>query len=137
MIVLIDTNVLLDVIQERKPFDANAMRVWKLVEEGKIDGHVSALSFNNIFYVARKQQGAQKALDAVRVVRQAFRFVPTDEQVIDWALAAKPGDFEDAIQAAAAVKAGADCIVTRNAKHFAPFGVPALSPEELLALVQP
>jgi predicted nucleic acid-binding protein len=137
MIVLVDTNVLLDVIQERKPFDANATRVWKLVEDGKIDGHVSALSYNNIFYVVRKQLGAQSALDAVRLVRQAFRFVPTDEQVIDWALAAKAGDFEDAIQAAAANRAGADCIVTRNAKDFAPFGVVALTPEELLALVQP
>ncbi len=102
MMVLLDTNVLLDVIQARQPFEANSTRIWKLVEERRIVRYVSALSFNNIFYIARKQQGGQKALDAVRVVRQTFQFVPTDEHVIDWALAANPGDFEDAIQAAAA-----------------------------------
>ena len=57
MIVLLDTNILLDVIQDRKPHADPAARVWKLVEERAVAGYVSAISFNNVFYIARKQRG--------------------------------------------------------------------------------
>ena len=137
MKVLIDTNILLDVIQERQPFEPSATRVWRLVEEGQIEGCVSAISFNNIYYVARKQVGAEKAIEGVRRVRRTFQLVPTDEYVIDRAIGFKLGDFEDAIQAAAAVAAHADLIVTRNARDFAYYGVPAYSAEETLALLVP
>jgi predicted nucleic acid-binding protein len=53
MLVLIDTNILLDVIQKRHPHHDPAARVWKLVEEQTLIGFVSAISFNNIFYVIR------------------------------------------------------------------------------------
>ena len=135
--MLIDTNFLLDVIQERQPFEPVATRVWKLVEEGQIEGCVSAISFNNIFYIARRQVGPEKAMEAVRRVRRAFQFVPTDQYVIDRAIASKLGDFEDAIQAAAAVAAQVDLIVTRDAGDFAAYGVPAYSAEETLALLAP
>ncbi len=137
MKVLIDTNILLDVIQERQPFEPAATRVWKLVEDGQIEGFVSAISFNNIFYVARKQVGADRAIEAVRRVRRTFQFVATDAYVIDRAIASKLGDFEDAIQAAAAVAAEADLIVTRNRRDFAAYGVPAYTAEETLALLPP
>jgi predicted nucleic acid-binding protein len=48
MIILVDTNILLDVLHERKPFSGPAAAVWKSVEDAVVDGHVSAISFNNI-----------------------------------------------------------------------------------------
>lgn len=137
MKVLVDTNVLLDVIQERQPFEEMALRIWKLVEDKHLHGCVSAISFNNIFYIARRQVGAERAMEGLRRVRQGFQFVPLDDYVIDRAMASKPGDFEDAIQAAAAVAAQADLIVTRNQRDFSRYGVTALSPEETLALLEP
>jgi predicted nucleic acid-binding protein len=134
MKVLVDTNILLDVLQQRKPFDAGATRVWKLVEERRVGGFVSAISFNNIFYVARKQVGRQVALEAVKLVRRTFAVVPTDESVIDRAIASELVDFEDAIQLAAVVAAGVDCIVTRNVRDFTASAVPAYTAEEALAL---
>jgi predicted nucleic acid-binding protein len=136
MIVLLDTNILLDVIQDRSPYNASAARVWKLVEENAMAGYVSAISFNNIFYIARKQVGSDKALDAVRLIRRLFQIVPLDEFVIDRALAEPGSDFEDAIQAAAAIHISADHLVTRNSSHFNFKDVSAVSAEELLAIVQ-
>jgi predicted nucleic acid-binding protein len=137
LIVLLDTNILLDVLQRRSPHDSAAIRVWERVERGEIEGHVSAISFNNIFYIARKQQGVARAMAAVNAVRPVFRLVPLDEQILDRALALAVNDLEDAIQAAAASRVGADYVVTRNAKDFAPLGVPAVTAEELLALLTP
>ncbi|MCC6125974.1 MAG: PIN domain-containing protein [Pirellulales bacterium] len=136
MIVLLDTNILLDVIQDRAPYSASATRVWKLVEEHAVTGFVSAISFNNVYYIARKQAGGEKALDAIRLIRRIFRIVPLDELVIDRALADPGNDFEDAIQAAAAIRISADHLVTRNSNDFDFKGVSAVSAEEFLAIFQ-
>ena len=137
MIILVDTNILLDVLQQRSPHDSAATEVWERVERGEVEGHVSAISFNNIFYIARKQQGVARALAAVNAVRPVFHLVPLDEQVLDHALRLAVTDLEDAIQAAAASRVGAKHVVTRNVKDFQRLGVSAVTAEELLALLTP
>jgi predicted nucleic acid-binding protein len=102
-----------------------------------LTGFVSVISFNNIFYIARKQVGSKRALDAVKLVRSTFQIVPVDETVIDRAIATPTADFEDAIQAASAERIGADYVVTRNISDFASMGKPCVTAEELLALLQP
>lgn len=54
MIGLIDTNILLDVLQKRDPYIVDARRLWDLAERRVFDGFVSAISFNNIYYILRK-----------------------------------------------------------------------------------
>jgi predicted nucleic acid-binding protein len=100
-------------------------------------GYVSAISFNNVFYIARKQAGNAKALDAVKLIRKTFQIISLDEAVIDRAIAISSADFEDAIQAAAAERIGADYVVTRNTSDFAAMGIATVTAEELLALLQP
>jgi len=135
--VLVDTNILLDVLQRRTPFDVAAAQVWQLSESGSVAGYVSAISFNNVFYIARKQSGVSAAMDAVKAVRGAFRVVSLDEAVLDDAIAAATNDLEDAIQATSARRVSADYIVTRNAADFAPFRIPTATAEELLVLLTP
>lgn len=137
MTVLIDTNILIDAIQSRVPFDADALRLFTLAEHGTLDGHVSAISFNNLFYVLEKQIGLGPAMDAVKLVRKVFKFVPFDDLLLDHAISLTTTDLEDAIQAAAAFRVNADYVVTRDAKGFVPFGLPAVTAKELLALHVP
>lgn len=136
MTILVDTNILLDVVQNRAPHNTSAARVWKLVEEGALTGYVSAISFNNLFYIARKQVGADIALDILRLIRRIFRIVPLDESVIDHALAEPGKDFEDAIQAAAAQKISAEYLVTRNVADFDFDNLSIVTADELLAIIQ-
>jgi hypothetical protein len=49
------------------------------------------------------------------------------------ALAMTMGDFEDALQSAAAVQAGVDCIVTRNVGDYTSAPIPAILPGDFLA----
>jgi predicted nucleic acid-binding protein len=136
MIVLVDTNVLLDVLQQREPHDAAAARVWKLAEERQITAYVAAISFNNVYYIARKQLGKAAALDAVKLVRGVFGTVPLDEAVVDAAITAGTSqDFEDSIQSISALRASANYIVTRNVDDFSYRTVPAVTADELLAIV--
>ena len=137
MIVLVDTNILLDVLQHRAPYDVAAAELWRRVEAGEVVGYVSAISFNNIFYVARKQVGAAAAMDAVRAVRRVFQVVPVDGLLLDNAIGLTVNDLEDAIQAAAATHVSAAYVVTRNAADFARLGVRAVTADDLLALLAP
>jgi hypothetical protein len=60
-----------------------------------------------------------------------------DAEVIDRALPSAFRDFEDAVQMAAAVAAGADYVATRDVKDFSAGPVPAVTPAELLPLLRP
>lgn len=134
MRVFFDTNVLIDVIAERKPFYADSAAIWTLAEQGKIVGLVSAISFNNIYYVVHRLEDAKKARRALQLLRDTFEVAACDQQTINQAIDAKFKDFEDAVQYVSAVRASADCLVSRNPNHFPTAeDCPVLTPAEFLA----
>lgn len=135
MIVLFDTNVLLDVLAQRDPFHVAASQVWGLAEHGLINGVVSATSINDVYYVARKHLGRDRALEGVRLITAVFEVAPIDRTCVDHALGSGMKDFEDGLQVAAAVTVRADFIVTRNVDDFSGAIIPAITPERLLAMI--
>jgi predicted nucleic acid-binding protein len=131
--VFVDTNVLLDVLAGRKPFYSEAERVWSLAESGRIDGYVSAISFNNCYYIIHKYAGRRSADKAIRLLRDVFSPIDLTAQVLNQAIDAGFSYFEDAIQFHSAVHAQVPCIITRNQDHFPRTPVAVLSPAEFLA----
>lgn len=134
--ILVDTNILLDVLTRREPFFGDSATVWSLCESRSLEGYVSAISFNNIFYVARKLKGKGAAYDMLRLIRGVFRPVPLDEQTLQQALDAGFTDFEDAIHFYAAIACGGDALITRNPKDFPSSGPPVLTAAEFLAALR-
>jgi len=130
-IVFVDTNVLLDVLLDRAPFVRDAQRLWTLVEQKQIRGAVSAASFLNVYYIVRRFANRRDAERAVRAIRALFQVVSVDQAIVDQAIESGAADFEDAVQYACAVRTGAQCIVTRDERHFARFPMPALPPSAL------
>ena len=133
MRVLVDTNVLLDVLARREPFYAAAAAIWSMAERGEIRAVISAISFNNVYYVVRRAEGRAKAEKAMRLIRDVFESVPPDGQIINQAIDAGMHDFEDAVQFHSAIRARAASLVTRNPGHFPKSELPVLTPEEFLA----
>lgn len=135
MTALIDTNVLLDVLQAREGLVQGSAGALSLL---RVQGHasvVSAITFNNAYYVLRRHGDRPRALNAIRGIRAAFGVVAVDAHLIDGAVASAIVDFEDANQFRAAVRAAADLIITRNTADFPPAPtVPrAVTPEQFLA----
>ena len=131
--VFIDTNVLIDVLAEREPFYADSARVWTLAEQGQIKGVISAISFNNIYYVIRRLRTGQVANRMMVLLRDMFTPIPLDRQILDQAIDFGWDDLEDAIQYFSAIRAEADCIVSRDTRAFPQSDLPVLTPAELLA----
>ena len=133
MDVFVDTNVLLDVLAEREPFYGASLRVWTLAEEGTIRGLVSAISFNNLYYIVRKLADRRTASRAMRLLRGTFVPVALGPQILNQAIDSGFRDLEDAIQFFSAVQAGATCLVTRNPRHFPAGQIPIQTPAAFLA----
>lgn len=132
MRVLIDTNVILDVLCNRKEFLEHSEKIIKLCEIKKITGYLSALSVSNIVYIMRKELDAEKIKDILE--KLSLIFTITDLKVDDLQKAANMEfkDYEDALQSASAIRVEADYIVTRNIKDFTKSKVIAIKPAELL-----
>ncbi len=132
MTVLIDGNIILDVLQNRKPHVEVSSGVWKLCETDQIDGFVSALTFANLAYVMRKELTPEIISEVLRKLALIFHFA--DLSVTDMTKAAemKWNDYEDAVQATTAERIHAAYIITRNSKDYAQSTVPALTPGEFL-----
>jgi predicted nucleic acid-binding protein len=133
--ILVDSDVLLDVLAEREPFFAAGTVVWTIAERRKVDAIVSALSVANVYYIARKSHGRDRALLSVRKILQAFAIAPIDSVTIENALDSGMADFEDALQAFAGAAAGATHVVTRDARGFIGGPLAVVPPDQLPGLI--
>jgi len=135
MKVLIDLNIALDVLLDREPWVAESKGVWQANHEKSIQGYLVATSLTNLFYIARKLVGHERARDAVRTLLDAFDIVAVDQFVLKDADSLPGNDFEDNVCMSCAKSANLDAIVTRNPSDFSHSAVPVYTPPQLLALL--
>ena len=132
--ILIDTNVVLDLLLERPEFVDAARRLSERVESGALRALLCATTVTTIDYLARKQLGAAGAKDAVQSLLSLYDIAAVTRSTLQLALDADMPDFEDAVLAYAAHQAGAHAIVTRNLRDFVKSPVRAYTPLQYLAL---
>jgi predicted nucleic acid-binding protein len=70
MKVLIDTNVILDVLLKRTPFDVDAYNILKLAEEKKINAYLAAFSITDIYYFINKNLSHNESIKALEALLQ-------------------------------------------------------------------
>jgi predicted nucleic acid-binding protein len=83
MRVLIDTNVVLDFLQERVPFAENAARLFERIDNGEIEGFIAATTITNIYYIVRRAAGAVVAQDALAQVLADLNICAIDRYVLE------------------------------------------------------
>ena len=118
MKVFIDTNIFLDILCRREQFVDDALSIFDMAVDDRIELLISDLSIANIKYITRKEISTDKFYDLIQTFRPIFSIVPLGADVVDRAISLKANDFEDALQYFSAVQAGADCLITRNIKDF-------------------
>jgi len=131
--VLVDTNVVLDVLLDRRPHSADSVRIFRLVEEGRLQGLLCATTITTVDYLLLQSQSPAESRKHLSQLIRLFDIAPVNRAVIEGALQSHIRDFEDAVLEQAAALAGADLIVTRNAKDFALGRLKVLDPKECMA----
>jgi len=130
--VLLDTNVVLDVLLDRPPWNNDARAIWQAHVNHQIAAHITATAVTDIFYIARRHAGRERAWLAVRACLDQLYLISVG--LVDLQAAATMGgsDLEDNLQIACAARANLDAIVTRDLAGFANSSVTTFAPAQLL-----
>jgi predicted nucleic acid-binding protein len=133
--LLVDLNVVLDVLLERKPHADAAAAVWAGIEHGMAEGLLPAHALTTIHYLAGRSRGRAFARRAVEDLLGIFWVAPVDDKVLRQASALPLRDFEDAVSAACAAAADCDAVVTRDLRGFRGSTVAVIDPATTVALM--
>lgn len=139
MVVLIDTNVLIDSVAKRTDFMKSAEQVFEICseEKHKVDGYISAHSLMDLCYILRKSHTREERKEALHYLCGFLTVVETTQEAILSAIDNEDfEDFEDSVVNEAAASINADFIITRDEKkgHFKNAEVPIKPPEEFIKL---
>jgi predicted nucleic acid-binding protein len=134
--LFIDTDVIIDFLTDRKPFSREAAIILTLIEQKKLKGYVSSMTFSNLYYVLRKFESHNKIISKLDSLSKMVSILKVEEQTIKNALLSGFKDFEDSIQYFCATdNKRVDVIITRNTKDYKNSGIPVMTPGDFLKIV--
>ena len=136
----IDTNVIVDVLQKREPWFEAGSKIFIAIANRQITGCITAKQAADIHFFSRKQFKGQDNVDekARQILSGLFSlFEVIDTLAVDCqdAIGINNNDYEDALMIASAQRAGVDCIVTRDSKHYCLSSVKVYSPDQFLDVI--
>ena len=132
MRLLLDINVILDVIFQR-PGQASSAELISSCSQ-KNQAWLAWHSVATLFYLIERQKNAKTAHQSISELLTWAQVAATGHADVVAALQMPMNDFEDALQASAALACEANYIITRNVKDFAKSPISAITPERFLAL---
>ena len=133
MKVLLDTNVLLDIVEKREPFFSDSYQVFMKSATKEIDAIIGAGSVTDIYYIANKNcKNAKQALGYIIDLFNVVNVVDTKAIDLQNAIKFNFSDFEDAVVVATAMRENAEYIITRNTNDYKNTPIQAISPSDFL-----
>jgi predicted nucleic acid-binding protein len=133
MKVLLDTNVLLDIVEKREPFFSDSYQVFMKSATKEIDAIIGASSVTDIFYIANKNcKNTKQALEYIIDLLNVVNAVDTKAIDLQNAIKLNFSDFEDAVVAATAMRENAVYIITRNTNDYKNIPIQVISPSDFL-----
>lgn len=134
--ILIDSDVLLDVALTRHPHFADSERLLLAVESGAEDAAMAWHTVANVYYFVSRHRSDAAAREFIERLQRSLFVPPTGRDDLVFALSLPMSDFEDAMQVAAASACGARFIVSRNQRDFENSPIPAHPPIRALAMLR-
>lgn len=129
--IFLDTNIIIDLIADRKPFSKYSIEIFKKAEEKKIKLFTSSHSIATTHYLLKKYLEEKILRDILYNLLDFVTVIAVDTDVLKKGLRSKHKDFEDSIQIlCASTIEKIDCIVTRNTKDFRDSEILVLTPDE-------
>ncbi|MCL2832313.1 MAG: PIN domain-containing protein [Treponema sp.] len=133
--ILIDTDVLIDFLIDRKPFTKNSKEIIQKSRDGAVSAYMAAHSITNIFYILRKTYTVLERKKRLLDLCKFINVVDIKNELIINALTNKNDDIEDNLQIECACAINADYIITRNIEHYKNSKIPVMLPQDFLGLL--
>jgi len=134
--LFIDTDVIIDFLIDRKPYSREAAILFTLIEQKKLRGYSSSLTFSNLYYILRKVQTHNKVISKLDSLSKILNILKVEEKTIKNAINSGFPDFEDSIQYfCARDNRRISVIITRNTKDYRNSEIPVMTPGDYLKTV--
>lgn len=131
--IFVDTNIIVDLIADRRPFSKFAIEIFSKAQDKKLKLYTSSHSIATTHYLLKNYIEEKELRNVFYNLLDYIQVIPVDLDVIKKGLKSKHKDFEDAIQMLCAYSIEKmDCIVTRNSNDFRDCEIPVLSPDEFV-----
>ena len=135
MRVLFDTNVILDFLLDRKPFDDDSFDAVKKTIFNGDKAYISSNSITDIYYlIHREYKKKENCLKPIKSLFNIFYIAEVNEKSIELAISSKLKDFEDAVLDSVGYQLQVDYIITRNKNDFKDSLNMIVNPTEFLKL---
>jgi predicted nucleic acid-binding protein len=135
--IFLGTNVVIDFLADRKPFSLYAAKLFNFSILGKAKIYVSAVSYNNIYYILRQSRSHEETIKLLDELSEMAEIADVTKLIMNKSLKSNFKDFEDAIQYNCALNlAKVDFIVTRDTKDFKKSTLSIMTPEEAVKLLE-
>jgi predicted nucleic acid-binding protein len=132
LIILLDTDILVDVALDRAPHAADAASLLDALEHRPGSAFIAWQTISNFYYLLAPTRGRPGAKAFLVDLSRFVDVARTTTESLRYAAQLEMKDFEDAMQVAAAAACGADAIATRNVRDYAKSPIRAARPGALL-----
>lgn len=133
MVVLVDTNVLLNYITNREDqYLTESIEIVRLCALEKITGYIAFHTLSTLWYVLRKKSDRERRNDLRNICTIFLIASASQEEILDAIERDSFKDFEDCLQDKCAKEVGAEYIITVNKKDFINSEIEAVNPAEFL-----
>ena len=132
MKLFLDTNVLIDLVANRKPWVESMLMIFELANQQKVKLIAADCSFINIVYICRKIVFVDDLYKTLIDLQEYVDVAYVGNEILNQSLRSHWKDFEDCVQSLVAEREQADFIITRNVKDFKEAAIPVLSPSDFL-----
>lgn len=137
MKILADTNVIIDALTSRKPWNESAEKIFLMAANHTIEMYITASSATDIYYLIRKYM--HQTQKAKAVLERLFSLTGILEVTANDCLAAlvsSIGDYEDAVMEKVASRNDMNYIVTRNIKDYQGENTKIILPGDFVKLME-
>ena len=130
--VFLDTNVLLDFLLDRKPFNDDIAEIIERSIDKSIQLCISSIAVTDINYIITRSEGVNAANKKTKKILKLVKVEAVGESTVHKSSNSKFKDFEDGVQNFCAVESKHKIIVTRNVKDFKESELSIMTPKEFL-----
>lgn len=136
MRALIDTCVIIDALQDRKPFSDDSKQIFLYAANNIFGGFITAKSVTDIYYLIHKTTHDNvKTREIINKLFSLFDILDTTGMDCKKAILSDTPDYEDAVMIESALRDELDCIVTRNERDYGKSPVKIYSPKQFIELL--
>ena len=137
MRVYIDSNIIIDILEEREPFFEDSYNIMRLSLDGGIEAITSAGAVTDVYYIiSKKLHDPVLAREKIFLLSNFVKICNCTAEDIAKSLVLFMPDFEDSVIAAIAKREKAAFIITRNEDDFTNSPVPVISPAQFLLMYE-